>query len=710
MKRRLVSIILVIAFLITLPIGAQSKESALFEKEVLVVFDGVSITETILIDDEQAYAPVSWLTYFGLMKCAEEDGYYKFYYPDQDKNERFAKRIWIAQDGTSYDVRYYENNNSWFDDISEYCEWIKDSVAVISEYEKETLIDSLIEIYRDRTKAIEYNRSEANNSVSILSGEFSSHLIYKDELYLSVAELLPFMNAKISISEDGIIYIAPNYISFSQALYDTNIGSVTFRADSDMVASEFVSAVGWVVDTVADFRFDRLPFISTLGEIADYQEVFKALLTEDTAFLSQYDSKNTPHVQSIEDTYTVLKNVETALKVLESNKKTMDYVGLAKELYPDSYFIFEEIPDSDSVTYFDMFSGAVKLLDYHNTLINQVDDHRKMLGVVYGRYEDNSPAHIAASKIQGLYSRNIEERFLPAVETRFVEIVSIELPKEVFKNAFPVYTLAHSIAKFAVIDELETVHNSSLLYAFDNITAEAFDAYLTKTSNIDYTTESLEEIRLSAMLTLLSSRYAYSKLWESEHKNIDKIDEMLKRLYLAADAVECDSSDYYPRKVKELNGNIKFLNSIPVEKIVGIWGATIDGEYGEIDFNSDGTGTIKTETGFSQEFIWCMYGKTISITLPEEESIDLEYMLSGKTLYLTAYEDTQVLQKTEKSKIGGSYFVEFFLEFWKAIFGEDADELPLKEWAEEIYRLLLEFYERIFESMETDDWYDYYNT
>lgn len=558
MFKRVVLIFLIITLFTSLSSKVSADTQEYSEKQVTVCFDGASMKAKVILDkNENVLVPISWLEYFGLLKCSEEGDYYKFYYPDQEKNDVFAKRIWISKDGTDFDVRYCENNDSWLDELSEYYNWIKISIAALG---NKSLSD-LKKAWNIKEKNLNDKRSEWNNSYSILNGKFSSHAQVAGELYLPLPELLPFMNAKLAISDNGVICISPNYVSLSQALYGANIGSLIFDADSDIWGADGLSAGALIVDSFLNFRFDRLDFINNSGRITDYEELFKNLLIEDEVFLSLYDRDKTPKDEAIEALADILGDCDTALSFLKNGKKINDYIGITKEVYPEIYSVlFEDFSQSIPVSSSDVVEGVSKIFDYYNTYQNQIEDHRNMLDAVYGydSYVD-SPSQHAAINISALYGEKYLNRMLAATETTLRDYVYRDFYKDVISKVVAPYSISVAVTKFLIPEEFKTVHNTSLLYVMDATAQKSYDVYISRKYSGNFDIDSLEKLRLSAMMALLSSRYAYSTLWDGQHEKIAQIDNILKKLYLSADGVECDSSDYYHSAILKLKSEMHNL-------------------------------------------------------------------------------------------------------------------------------------------------------
>lgn len=258
MYRRVIAIILaVLIFACSLPCSSFAAEGTADTKGISVVWMGTSFSKTVLEKDGGIYAPISWLTYFGLLMCKESDTEYEYYYADQEEPGSFAKRIFIEKEDLSFSICYYLPQYNLGLEMGTYNTWIADSLEALEASDAQEFIDKLLGAWNKKEAAIEYSQTRANY-VSIYDGSFSDYLDHDGEKYLPIAELLPLINAKITIGDDGALHIEPNLTTLSQALYNADIGSLCFNAEDDIKGDKFVSAGGLVVDSLTSFRFDRL--------------------------------------------------------------------------------------------------------------------------------------------------------------------------------------------------------------------------------------------------------------------------------------------------------------------------------------------------------------------------------------------------------------------------------------------------------------------
>lgn len=266
------------------------------------------------------------------------------------------------------------------DEITSYFDKFKAiSEAVNSADSKEKVLDN---IYRSLGVANRAKIEKIRNSYKpIYEGNFSKSITENNEIYFPIYEILPLINSKVVI-DDGTLYISPNRGSVFKALYNSNIGSLVFDADSDLgYGKTFMDITAYTCSTLFTGRIDRLDFITKSGKRNDYETVFSDYLTDDEVYLAAFDNAS-PLKDEVDIAKDLLGGAKTAFGLLDKlnvkNTKTDALKKFEKALYSkNSEFVKNIGSVSDTL-------GAVKDLgDYFYTYLYQVEDHRKMLGAVY---------------------------------------------------------------------------------------------------------------------------------------------------------------------------------------------------------------------------------------------------------------------------------------------------------------------------------------
>ena len=271
MKKRILSFFLAVLLLVvSLPATVVSAEEELQKKNLSVVWMGTEFWGTVFQKGEQIYVPLSWLTYFGLLMCQESEQEYMFYYSDQKEEKIFAKRIFIEKQNLNFSISYCFPKSSLLEDMRAFYTWI-DELSInfkneedFQKFVSQELNDFLSGRIVKKADKLSYDKEDYT---SIYEGIFSSYIEQDGELYLPLAELLPLMNAKVAVGNDGKLYLNPNMVSLSQALYNADIGSLCFVAEDDIVGDKFVSVGAYIVDSLTSGRIGRFDFIWNTGRV-----------------------------------------------------------------------------------------------------------------------------------------------------------------------------------------------------------------------------------------------------------------------------------------------------------------------------------------------------------------------------------------------------------------------------------------------------------
>lgn len=291
MIKRILSVILSAVILVSVFSISASAENAYEKCSININFEGVLENKEVIKDSSGTiFAPISWLTYYGMMKVDNNEDEYECYYPEQAKAKNFAKRIFISKDSDhKYSVCFYYDESSLFDEITSYFDKFKViSEAVNSADSKEKVLDN---IYRSLGVANRAKIEKIRNSYKpIYEGNFSESITENNEIYFPIYEILPLINSKVVI-DDGTLYISPNRGSVFKALYNSNIGSLVFDADSDLgYGKTFMDITAYTCSTLFTGRIDRLDFITKSGKRNDYETVFSDYLTDDEVYLAAFDN------------------------------------------------------------------------------------------------------------------------------------------------------------------------------------------------------------------------------------------------------------------------------------------------------------------------------------------------------------------------------------------------------------------------------------
>lgn len=507
MAKRILSTVLLIAYILSFSIvPVRATEADYRTAEIIVDSFGNQYTEKVLInEDHTLLAPISWFTRYGLMARKEESNRHVFYYAGEEAVKPFAKRIYIDMNGR---------------EVSCGC-------------------------YVTETKFQTY-----------MTHKFTQSIISENTLYLPVAEMLPLFNAKIEVTDDGVLHINANAVSVFSSLYGLNLQELAFDADRDVVGHEFMTASGMLIDTIIGLRIDRLDGLFNTGEKNDYRELFKAFLVDDSVFLSAFDEEKTPTEVYIQDKRNILKDIDDILGDAKIGPDALGYI-LDSELYPGFHEfkdIYKEMRDAAE--------GIYKFADYSNAYINQVNDHVAMLGAVYSLdyFGESNPAYKAAKEITSYYGQDSAKQRKEIVFSALRDFIVEEFGDTAVKEfGLTPYKIAFKAVKMIQPEAVEIVGNAAQLGYMDSVVDHACRIFEKGAKKEQFDTKSLDELRLSSMLALIASRHAYNTYWD-EHEKADEINETLMDLYLAAESVRYEAADCYSRRVLELRQTEAMLN------------------------------------------------------------------------------------------------------------------------------------------------------
>ncbi len=548
--KKIVALLLLCSLLMSDLSVSLAAEKTYAKKQITIQYGGKEICANVLMDEDGIlYAPNDWMTYFGLYDYQETEEDYVYFPPSQKEDKLFAKRIYFSKDGKEYKLCIYRETVETREesDSKQKKIWERNlmNLEVVGRYEP------------------------------ILQGTFSKSFYEKDKLYLPIAEMLPFLNAKVGMTDSGNLYISPNSMSLTEALYDVDVNKLMFDATRDMKGSKFISYTAYVVDTfMGGIRFDR---ILGKGKENDYKTIFREYLIDSKTYLSAFDATPSPSAKMLEDSRNKSSVVETAADLLDEDVKMLEYMCDIKELPAKSKSFSGTFKDIMAVDVGDIAEGAYKIFDYWYHYANQIDDHRKMLEAVYSYPEEikeiakelGFPSYKAAEKVQKQYGEDTSDRLLAVTEDVAWDLGTKVVEKTAdyaMGNPILPYSAAHAVASLLVPqyrDAVKQVENDALLYVIDECTCYSKSIYWAMYNSNQYDIQSLENMRLCMMMLLISSKHAYTSLWGKDyrHPKISQIEEVLEKIYLSADGVECESIDYYGKKSSELKKSLKKIKT-----------------------------------------------------------------------------------------------------------------------------------------------------
>lgn len=573
MTKRLISLILTIVMIIgCFPVISFAEE--IHVATVEINFNGAVVKDQVLEQGGTVYAPLYWLTYYGLLKCREHDTEYEYYLPDQKTEKNFAKRIFISKENDGFTICLYFSDGDILKSMSERYDWIKELLT--TDYSDKNARQVLETLYYSWTgyRARKWERIRGNY-VPIYEGEFTERFEHNDQTWVPLEELLPLMNAQVSLSKKtGRIHIKPHTMTLSQAVYHANVGDVLFDRKVHAKYTEYAEPAAYVISTIRDKRWDRLDMKHNAGTIEDYEDIFCGYLVDDEAYLNTFGIERTPRTAAMNFMKDLFEGESTVLDVVES----FFDAGSAVELIVESDMELFEKAKKTELKGAGALKAAAAIYDYFYTYCMLVEDHREMLGAVYNydleqatskkarKEVMNRPSFLAATRVQQMYSDEAAEAVTGAawetLESIVFEEVADMMADGITKTIpwIAVYDATAEVLEALGILDFQIMRDIAVLELMQNAIDKSYQVYLARMISGEFDTESLNDLRLSAIMALLASRNTFTTFSpDGREKELAAIDENLSRFYLAADAVGVDSEDYYDKTMQKLQDSLENL-------------------------------------------------------------------------------------------------------------------------------------------------------
>lgn len=435
----------------------------------------------------------------------------------------------------------------------------------------------------DRKIIINKNGSYGKTAIQIpgkkdlegVSINFTDSYISDGNLYLPLHEIVPFLDAEAEITDDGILHIYPSPISIFEAInhgpYDS-LYDVAFFMD-DIIGGEVIGAMSLIIETIINLRLDRLDIIFDTGAVKDYSTLYEKILVENETYLAAFDKDTTPSTEAFKKIKDSLKEgksfIKDAEKFFSPSKNILNYAKNSEKLNNYKAFAFgaEDLKIIGEIA--DMVCDA---MDYADVTTKMVTDHQEMLSVVYeDKNLKKTPAGKAANEIAALYSDNTGK----IIKTYTISSLRDYLVKEagglILKKLKP-FTISMKAIK-TVLPDLGDLSGDYDIFYLDTIVADSTKAFETYYNKMTFDETSLNDIRLSLLMTMVTSKYAYHsytmfKLTDTpgepyyntaRNQKYLRINEWLEKLYLSADSVKCCTPEHYSETKSDLLEDLQSL-------------------------------------------------------------------------------------------------------------------------------------------------------
>lgn len=515
MKRILCALLTLVLLVGLVPQKTYAAEGENRHGSIIVNFAGAVHKRQVLIDEDGGYyVPLSWLSYYGAnIARIDSDSHWEFYSTRQDQTGNFAKRVFIGKDKPTFEVGLYTSDSLW--------KKMKDG-------------------------AVSTPKRIHGKYYRLYSGTFSQTYTLDGELWAPLAEVLPLINVEVSVSADGQLCLLPVLMTTFEALHlhGNEIEDLLFDAD-EVVGNEFMTVGGWIVSTTMDLRIDRLDVIWNTGRRNDYEQLFKEYLVDNQAYLSMSNAESSPIMEHIAQ---VKESSGTIKSVYQVWGQTYDALEMFKNIdsKPTGTKLFKGVLDTTTKG----VNAVVSLYEYAYTYCNQVEDHRHMLGAVYTYQkkpkEDSWPSYKAAMDVQKLYdteSVDVEAAFWETARDQANDWIKGKITENL-PGALKPWFIAIELTKVFAAEDYQFVANSALMGLIDNVVEYSWDIYKKRLHDCKYNAADLDDLRLSAMLSLVASRHAFHTYWKGNLKGLEAdMDECLIAFYTAGSYRDYDAAD-----------------------------------------------------------------------------------------------------------------------------------------------------------------------
>lgn len=427
--------------------------------------------------------------------------------------------------------------------------------------------------YQKAYKWVTYKKEEQTLKVKtgnrIIAIENVDYILQNDVYYLPVHKVLPYMDSTVSVS-DGKLIIDSDNISMADAMYGFDNGNYMFNMAEEFADSELLATLYYVIpylfNTITEFRFDRASIRNINGNTNDYMKAYENIILDSSEYINAVSGDT-----STNELLDVSDKLFAGAEAIAGIEKISEEVFDVTYKFGDDYFELVEVCKG-----LGEIKDGYKYAEFIHKYMNMVDDHSKLLDVVYdGVIKDNLDTfdvqeYRAAQLASAEYSKAagmlfpVISKAVEKITEKIIDATEVGIYKEVAEALGDVLEVGLG---------LEYTEEVSLLPYYARIMYSAQDAlndYRINT-NTDYDEEA---IRLSTILFLLASQKCYKtlaaqceerlnslvcltpKLYKNNLKSynakIDQISSRLALLYLAKNSAIVVDSDKLKKELKKV--------------------------------------------------------------------------------------------------------------------------------------------------------------
>ena len=553
MKRKLFCLLLCLCLLAsTIPPVSATSEEMLSDCTIQVIY-GAVLTEQEVKRDAQGtyYAPISWIGYFGPNVIHEElpdipftdteEDWHLFYLKEQAEYGPFARRTYVNEKTGAFRIGLgadLDMQARFVANAKDFGQW-SDCIRLImaTKQEKAQLLDDYFSQLGTEVKRID------EQYIVLTEGNFSDVIEIDGETWAPMDEVLSLVDVVTTVTGDGkYLCMQPVQDSLLRFLYRRwdELEPLIF-GEEDLVGEDFMAAGGWIVATATGNGS-----LGTSGKIDAYRSLFTSYLIDNEAYLAAFDAESNPDAEYMSQ---VRDNAGDINNIFQLFSQKMEPVyqqiisGETKEMqeFYKSYFKPGKYASST-------IGVLVRVGQYAHIYLNQIEDHRTMLDAVYNYKADFSwPSSIAARSVSEIYSDDagkIDMMFWEGMRGIYNGIAT----DTIYTTIMGPWYLYFKIGTLFMGDEYQYIIDSSHVDEMINVSQYAFHIFEDRIYTMKLKGLNPENIRLSLMLSLISSRNAYKTFWAGTDYKTDtiaKIDEILAELYTAGRWQDVDAKDAF---------------------------------------------------------------------------------------------------------------------------------------------------------------------
>lgn len=401
------------------------------------------------------------------------------------------------------------------------------------------------------TKAITILKDEQAAFVRAYKQPLVHIFTWKDSLYLPAHQILPLMEMYCT-EEDGSFVLERAPLSVAEAFRNLNMDDLYFDAAHEFAGKAWANLIevgsAMFFDSFRNFRLDRLVGLGTRKDyraaVQDYvtdREGYEAALEEMSAPGGEPDDANSEKdpdsaqnnetdkdrtIGSImDDTYGTAKSIKSVAGIpmtlvkfahnMMENTGGLDifYNVIPEDVYQNMSSVWKTVGD--------VFTGVDIAMNY----ALMVEDNVNMIAQVYPKVLEKTGGDLKTSALRSVYQNYSDI----TGGNMMKELVEETLPSKLEDTALSSISNEVMIAKLTgmVMDKYVSVlgvtasDDMALLNHHIILTNDAKEAFKEafRFSGVPYNAENIERMRLTALMTLLSSKKCFEIIRDNNKLN-----------------------------------------------------------------------------------------------------------------------------------------------------------------------------------------------